>query len=56
VYLVTTTVNDDPTTPALVDVNASIKEITLEAIPQGADGSWVTANRVRIVMRRVRAN
>lgn len=57
VYLVTTTVDDDPTKAGLVDVNASIKEITLEAIPQGVEpGSWVTANRVRIVMRRVRAN
>lgn len=56
VYLVNTTVDDDPYAAGLVDVNAGLKEITLEVTPQGADGTWVTANRVRMVVRRVRAN
>lgn len=56
VYLVNTTVDDNPYAAGLVDVNAGLKEITLEVTPQGVDGSWVTANRVRMVVRRVRAN
>lgn len=55
-YLITTTVDDDPETAGLVDIRATLKEITLESVPAGADGSWVEANRVRIVLRRVRAN
>ena len=55
-YLVETTVDDDPFTAGLVDPLASMKQITLEATPQGADGLWVTANRIRVVLRRVRAN
>jgi len=55
-YLVTTTVDDDPGVGGLVDANASLKEITLESVPAGADGSWVEANRVMIILRRVRAN
>lgn len=56
VYLVNTTVDDAPGVTGLVDAAAGLKEITLEVTPQGADGAWVTANRVRMVFRRVRAN
>lgn len=56
VYEVRTTIDDDPFTAGLVNANAGLKEITLEVIPQGADGQWVTANRIRMVFRRVRAN
>ena len=56
VYLVETTVDDDPSTAGLVNTLATLKQITIEATPRGADGSWVTANRIRVVLRRVRAN
>ena len=56
VYMINTTVDDDPDTAGLVNPAATLKEITLESTPAGADGNWVTANRVRIVLRRVRAN
>lgn len=56
VYLVETTVDDNPYAGGLIDPTAHLKQITLEVTPQGADGQWVTANRVRIVLRRTRAN
>lgn len=56
-YLVDTTIDDDPYTGGVqVNPNTNFKEITLEATPMGADGQWVTANRIRIVLRRVRSN
>lgn len=40
----------------VVDLNAGMKEITLQVVPQGADGQWVTANAIRMIFRRVRSN
>lgn len=56
VYMINTTVDDDPDNAGLVNPAATLKEITLESTPAGPDGTWVTANRIRIVLRRVRAN
>jgi hypothetical protein len=55
-YQVFTTVDDDPFNPGLVDANAGMKQITIEVVPQGRDGEWVTANAIRMVFRRVRSN
>ena len=60
IYQVLTSIDDDPAT-AGIQVNVTptsvvFKEITLEVTPQGAEGQWVTANRIRMVFRRVRAN
>lgn len=59
-YLVDVTVDDDPFTPNTPDPqinNAStIKEITLVVTPLGSDNTWVTANRTRVIFRRVRSN
>jgi type II secretory pathway pseudopilin PulG len=60
IYEVRTSIDDDPSTLGTqvnaTPVNVVFKEITVEVIPQGADGTWVTANRIRMVFRRVRAN
>ena len=60
IHEVRTSIDDDPNT-AGIQTNATptsvgFKEITLEVIPMGADGQWVTANQIRMVFRRVRAN
>jgi prepilin-type N-terminal cleavage/methylation domain-containing protein len=57
VYRVNTSIDDNPATAA-IDVNAAtnMKQITLEVTPLGADGAWITASRIRMVFRRVRAN
>ena len=55
-HLVYTTVDDDPDKPGLVDPNATLKEITIESVPGGDENTWITANKVRVVIRRVRAN
>lgn len=56
VYEVRTRIDDDPFTAGLIDANAGMKEITLEVIPRGADGPWVTGNPVVMIFRRVRGN
>jgi hypothetical protein len=69
-YQVVTRIDDDPHTPLQQDYPypapsplpspsppvALVKEITVVVTPQGADGAWVTANQLRMVFRRVRAN
>ena len=56
-YSLAITVDDDPfVLGTQIDGTKTLKEITLEVTPQGADGAWVTANRIRVVLRRVQAN
>ena len=60
-YTVQTIVDNDPFTPLVqndTDVpNPKLKEITITVTPQSSTpGSWVVANPVRVVFRRVRAN
>ena len=59
-HQVETTIDDDPSTAGTqtnaTPANVAFKEITVEVTPLGADGRWVTANRIRMVFRRVRAN
>lgn len=56
-YRVETTVDDDPFTANVqVDTTKSMKEITIQVTPLSVYGTWVTANRVRAVFRRVRSN
>lgn len=62
-YQVVTQIDDDPTTPNVVDTDVvsiyhpSLKEIKVEVIPAGAKpNEWVTANKIVAVFRRVKAN
>jgi prepilin-type N-terminal cleavage/methylation domain-containing protein len=56
-YLVETTVDDDPFTTA-VQVNAAstLKDIMVTVTPRGQNGTWMSAYRTRALIRRVRAN
>jgi type II secretory pathway pseudopilin PulG len=56
-YLVETTVDDDPFTANVqVDTTKSMKEITIKVTPLNVTGTWITANQVQAVFRRVRSN
>lgn len=58
-YLVETTVDNDPFTPGIQttgDATTTLKEITIAVTPQGANGSWITAYKTMVVLRRTRAN
>jgi Tfp pilus assembly protein PilV len=60
-YTVQTIVDNDPFTVGVQNdaavPNPKLKEITLTVTPQSSrPGSWVVANPVRVVYRRVRAN
>ncbi|MEO7675006.1 MAG: prepilin-type N-terminal cleavage/methylation domain-containing protein, partial [Pyrinomonadaceae bacterium] len=60
IYLVEVTVDDDPFTPNTpnpqIDAAKTLKEITLTVTPNGSNGTWITANRTRVIFRRVRSN
>lgn len=60
IYLVEVTVDDDPFTPNTpnpqIDATKTLKEITLTVTPNGSNGTWITANRTRVIFRRVRSN
>ncbi len=58
-YLVEITVDNDPFTtgPQFTgDATTTLKEITIAVTPQGANGSWITAYKTMVVLRRTRAN
>jgi type II secretory pathway pseudopilin PulG len=56
-YIVEVTVDDDPFTAGVqTDATKTIKEITLAVTPLGSNNTWVTANRTRVIFRRVRSN
>ena len=58
-YLVEITVDNDPFTTGVQtagDSTTTLKEIIIAVTPQGANGSWVTAYKTMIVLRRTRAN
>jgi type II secretory pathway pseudopilin PulG len=59
-YLIQTTIDDDPFTPNTpdpqIDATKTLKEITITVTPGGTNGTWVTANRTRVIFRRVRSN
>lgn len=60
-YTVQTVVDNNPFTTGVQtetdEPNPKLKEITIIVTPQSsAPGSWVVANPVRVVFRRVRAN
>ncbi len=60
-YTVQTIVDNDPFTPLIQNdaavPNPKLKEITITVTPQSSTpGSWVVANPVKVVFRRVRAN
>ncbi len=58
-YLVETIVDNDPFTAGVQstgDDTTKLKEITISVTPQSTNGSWVTAYKTRVVLRRARAN
>lgn len=58
-YLVETIVDNDPIASGIQstgDDTTKLKEITITVTPQSVNGSWVTAYKTRVVLRRTRAN
>lgn len=56
-YLVQTRIDDDPYLPDLQTyASPTLKEIELTVTPVGLNNSWETAQRTRVIFRRVRAN
>jgi prepilin-type N-terminal cleavage/methylation domain-containing protein len=57
-FVVSITVDDNPSTPNTIDVNTAttIKEIKINVTPQKKEAAWVTAISVNTTIQRVRGN